>query len=346
MMKSRALCLVIAAFAGWVPMSAAGQSRATVLRSIQAIDEAGMTVVTLAADGPLPMPVSDAIDGPARIFLDFAGVTTAATRLTLGPGGSVVRQARVALHSVSPNVTRVVLDLTRRESYRIDTDERHAGRVRILVGPGVEEPPAVGRQPPAPFASSTPAAAAAPPLSADPPSPAPAASAAATPPPAVTAPPAPVATAPPAPAPAASAAARNPTSTPSIVARPGLPAREAKIYRQELAGVLERMEAQRPLIARIDADENVDVEAVAVTMKELMGILHALESIKPSSVLRPTHDLLIASCTLALTASTLQLEASRENRPASRQNAASAAAGALMLLNLACADIGCASSLR
>jgi hypothetical protein len=58
----------------------------------------------------------------------------------------------------------------------------------------------------------------------------------------------------------------------------------------------------------------------------------------------PTHELLLASCTLGATASRLGIEASRDRNQDVRKNAASAAAGALMFFDRACADLGCKSA--
>jgi len=55
----------------------------------------------------------------------------------------------------------------------------------------------------------------------------------------------------------------------------------------------------------------------------------------------PTHELLLASCTLGATATRLGVEASRDKNEDSRKNAASAAAGALMFFDRACGDLGC-----
>lgn len=117
-------------------------------------------------------------------------------------------------------------------------------------------------------------------------------------------------------------------------------------YRQQLTGALERMEARRPLVASIDADEDVSAEALVFTAQEFKDLRRILESVKPSSVVKPTHDLLIASCTLGSVASSLRIDAARENSSQVRRNAASAAAGYLMLFDLACADLQCATAPR
>src|SRR5687768_3789358 len=86
-----------------------------VLRTIRLVPSGppGTTTMILEADGELPEPVSDAIDGPPRVYLDLHGVTPGES---IGPPGSdaLVRRTRVALNSASPLVTRVVFDLSRR----------------------------------------------------------------------------------------------------------------------------------------------------------------------------------------------------------------------------------------
>ena len=75
---------------------------------------------------------------------------------------------------------------------------------------------------------------------------------------------------------------------------------------------------------------------------ELSGILRALSTVRPAEPLVSTHDLLVRSASLALMAITL-----RDMGPGAGvdqdalRNASSAAAGALLLLDRVCVDIGC-----
>jgi hypothetical protein len=120
----------------------------------------------LEADGPLPEPVSDAIDGPPRVYLDLNGVTHSES---IGPPGTdaLVRRTRVALHSGDPLVTRVVFDLSRRVPYRIDATARAQGRLVVVLGaagsagvatPNATTAPAVRKEPPAPALPPSPVA--------------------------------------------------------------------------------------------------------------------------------------------------------------------------------------------
>ena len=58
------------------------------------------------------------------------------------------------------------------------------------------------------------------------------------------------------------------------------------------------------------------------------------------------HDMLLQSTILALMATRLRLEGFRTLDPATLRNAASAAAGATLLLDRVCADLGCPDSGR
>ena len=132
MKPSVVACLGVLAFASLTHVSAQPAGR-TVLRSVQSSVQGDLTIVTIEAAGALPQPVSGALDDPPRIFLDFTGVTPQASGTTEMPGGGAVKRVRVALYSNSPTVTRVALDLTRRETFRV---ERGRAPVRTNQDPG------------------------------------------------------------------------------------------------------------------------------------------------------------------------------------------------------------------
>ena len=112
-------------------------------------------------------------------------------------------------------------------------------------------------------------------------------------------------------------------------------------YRRQLSGALERLESRRPVLAAIDLDQDVTAETLASTAADFKDLRRILEAAKPADVIRPTHDLLIASCVLGAGAAGQRIDAARANDLQMRRNAASAAAGALMLLDRACAALGC-----
>lgn len=317
-------------------VSAAQSPKRTILRSVQTAVEGDLTIVTISADGPLPQPVFAPLDAPPRFFLDFLGVAPNVKGMTSMPGAGRVKQVRVALNS--PDVTRVVLDLTQREVFRIEADARQSGRIRILIGATspVTSPAAAS---PAPMTSK--------PVEA-PPAPSPVAAASPSPPPARAAPagsrlPAAV-------GPSAAIPSPTPTLTPPSPARRGaavpdasirLPLNEIESYRRQLAGALEQLQARRTVIAAIDLDQSLAAATLASTAADLGILRRTLEGTKPSEALRPTHNLLIASCELGARAARLRSDADFSHDLQVRKNAASAAAGALMLLDRACAALGC-----
>jgi hypothetical protein len=128
---------------------------------------------------------------------------------------------------------------------------------------------------------------------------------------------------------------------PQTQTRPPLPPGEAEVYRMQLSGVLERIAAQRALLRSIDAGENIAVDTLTAAAKDFRDLRRVLDRVEPSSVVRPTHDLLISSCALGSQAVSLRMEAAVDRSPERQRNASSAAAGAMMLFDLACASIGC-----
>lgn len=326
-----------------VPGSALGRQAVPKLLSVRTVNEGGTIAVIIDANGTLPMPVDGSVENPPRLFFDFEGVLPARTGVVTTPGAGVVRQTRVARYA--PDVTRVVLDLVRPESYRIEADERATGRIKIFVGSG--SPTAAVAAPPARTTTPKPSATTPPPLPpldpvAHAPKPTPTATppAASAPPPAVTKPPANDTPATPAPA-AEPTYSRRPPAYARPPSAPKPPAREVERYRQRLSGAIERLEAQQPVMILIDAEGSISTEALEAAVSEFTSVRRLLEGIKPSEALSSAHELLVASCTLGATASRLGIEASRESNAEARKNAASAAAGALMFFDRACADLGC-----
>ncbi len=337
--------LFVVMLAGLTSARAAEQPAATVIRGIQIIEEGGVTHVIIDANGPLPLPLSEPLNDPPRIFLDLAGVSPRVRATTLAPKGAVVSRVRVAQFSLNPQVTRVVLDLLRVESFRVDVDAHQSGRIRVLVGPdsAIHGGPAKGDvpspSPPQPASAAPPtilpapiAEVPAPPLrpgnatpamAEGPGKPAPA------PPPAVSAP----------------AGTRSPVLSPEQP-RPALPAMEVAVYRKQIYGELPRMESMRGLVARIDAGETLGLDTLALAEKEFTDLRHTLEAVKPSVVLAVTHDLLMTSCTFGAMASRLAIDAIQQNNADIRRRASSAAAGSMMIFDRACADLGCAKPPR
>ena len=90
-------------------------------------------VVALVGSQALSGEIHEITVAPFRVFVDFVNVVPRVDAVTpVNHGG--VRQVRVALNKTDPPVTRVVLDLTHRSSYRVEEDQTDH-EFRIIVGP-------------------------------------------------------------------------------------------------------------------------------------------------------------------------------------------------------------------
>jgi hypothetical protein len=113
----------------------------------------------------------------------------------------------------------------------------------------------------------------------------------------------------------------------------------ADSYVVRISAVLVRLHAQRPVLASIDRRADVapgDLEAAAI---ELEAIGRLLASVKPPASGESTHALLMRACALAARSSRMRQDSVRTNDAALGWNAASAAAGALMMLDRANTDL-------
>ena len=88
-------------------------------------------VVVIGADGSLPSPRVGVLTSPDRIYLDFTGVTVRAFRVD--GDRDALAGIRVALHSSAPLVTRVVIDLGRRVTHKVDTTRRLSGVIEVAL---------------------------------------------------------------------------------------------------------------------------------------------------------------------------------------------------------------------
>ena len=127
----------------------------------------------------------------------------------------------------------------------------------------------------------------------------------------------------------------NPLPTPPEASKPQ---RVDDHYRTQIAGPLDQLRALRPLLASIDVLKTEEVPGVPAAIERLESIRQTLAAVKPAPDRGPTHDMLLQSTTLAQRA--LKLRMSGADPPALR-NAGSAAAGALLLLDRVCIDVGC-----
>ncbi len=118
---------------------------ASVLRGVKPIPNG----VSLTGDGELvASTVEQARDLPARVLLDFQGVSARGVPAVTDVNQGDIQRVRVGVNSRSPLVTRVVIDLVRQVAYRIE----HAGNeLRVLFDQVVGNPPSLTQAGPASF---------------------------------------------------------------------------------------------------------------------------------------------------------------------------------------------------
>ena len=120
------------------PSTAATGTRAaaTELRAVRASRSGDEVTVTIVGNGPLTAStVEEAKDLPPRLLLDFAGVAAGrAVPAVVGVNQADVARVRVATHSRTPLVTRVVIDLTRKMTYRVEPAGADGEEVRVIFG--------------------------------------------------------------------------------------------------------------------------------------------------------------------------------------------------------------------
>jgi hypothetical protein len=334
--RSSALTLLAVALATG---SSEAQPAAVRLRGVTIAREAGTVVVTIEATGKLDAPAVGEVDGPPRVFFDFAGVICA-TRGTAQRGDPDVRRVRAAQHTASPLVTRVVIDLVRPMAFHIETDRLAEGVIRVVLD-AADRPtpvPSTGR----PTPPAVPLRTAPPPGVAPVPKPAidvPASAPEIVPTPSKPAADAPVAVSPPAvPTPPATAAL-PPESSPAP--SPAAPVREIDRYRAAAADPLARLLALRPLLTTIDQFASPSPEELQLAADEFDRIRRVMAGIQPPATLRSTHDLLLRASSLGTVATRLRAEANRTSDIGQVRNAGSAAAGSRLLIERACAELGC-----
>jgi hypothetical protein len=282
----------------------------------------GSTIVIVEATGPLPAPSSGVAETPPpRIYLDFTEVLSD-PNLQPASRTAIVKAVRVAEHSASPLVTRVVIDLVKATTYRVDDSARNQGRIAIALAP-----PPSNRSTPAPAAPSTSkpsARATSPSMPQSSPAARPSTPAAQSQPRSAE------------PAPASPPASPPSAQSPSARGRSDAVANQ---YGIRISSALVRLHALRPLLEAIDRRADSlpgDLNAAAA---EFDAVGKLLSGIKPPSNREGTHALLLRTCTLGARAVRMRQEAAGSNDAAKGWDAASAAAGALMMFERANADL-------
>jgi hypothetical protein len=243
---------------------AAAPRKLTQLRQVTVSRGGDTTIVTIEADGPLPAPRVGTVDSPPRIYLDFPDVVSKLRRIP--STAPAVRAIRIAPHGA---LTRVVLDLLRPATYRLDPGSEPS-RLALMLNTG------------APVQRATRAA--------------------------------PV--------------GRNAPNA----GQDGL-----ERYARQTAGEVESLGQLRAILTGIEAGaRDLSPEDLRAGLATVQEVQRALWSLKPVGTARSTHSLLGSACTLAVTAFRLRLSPPPEH---GLNNASSAAAGALLVLDRALADL-------
>jgi hypothetical protein len=112
-------------------------------------------------------------------------------------------------------------------------------------------------------------------------------------------------------------------------------------YREQVEQPLNRLRVLRALLTDIDEQELKPPEGLPAARAELSAVIRVLAGVGPPDSLKPTHDLLLRSASLAMMSATLRADAGMRADPTAIRNASSAAAGALLLLDRVCIEIGC-----
>jgi hypothetical protein len=115
---------------------------------------------------------------------------------------------------------------------------------------------------------------------------------------------------------------------------------DARKYLALAAKPLQRLGNLLPLLETIDRRSVLPIESLETAASELGNIRKELLAVVPPRVVKPTHDLILRGCSLALQAVNSRIESSNGGNPTGEWSAASAAAGALMLIQRGRAELG------
>lgn len=123
-----ALALPLSGQTGVAPALAA--NRRGVVQKVVAREVGGAIEVEIQTSGGAVSPDTQAIAGPDRIVVDFPGAVPSAALRVLKVNHGALKGVRSGLFFSDPPITRIVLDLTGPQAYKISTSD-HATVVRL-----------------------------------------------------------------------------------------------------------------------------------------------------------------------------------------------------------------------
>lgn len=109
---------------------------------------------------------------------------------------------------------------------------------------------------------------------------------------------------------------------------------------QGLGAVLTQLDALTPLLTAIDSQGETPTVSLQGAAAQIDSAVDALHALRPRPALGPARDRLTQACALASQAVSARIDAAASGNATLNWNAASAAAGALLLLEVARADLG------
>lgn len=143
------------------------------------------------------------------------------------------------------------------------------------------------------------------------------------------------------------AAVVAPASPAVMRERPAFPSRRpaaADAYDAKAATVLGRLQELRPVLAAIDRREDKPAADLASIASDLDALGSTFGAMKPPPPRETKHALILRACAFAARAARLREESARTGDAALIWTAASAAAGALLMIDSAASDVGPAKS--
>jgi hypothetical protein len=112
-------------------------------------------------------------------------------------------------------------------------------------------------------------------------------------------------------------------------------------YRSSVSPLLLRLRMQQPLLESLGSLEAQVPSVLQSAIEEFDNVRQELSAVRPPETLKQQHELLMQATRLGMTAARLSVESIKPRDSAVVRNAASAAAGAILMLDRACADLGC-----